>query len=386
MSQPDAFERLLGSFNEAMLDDTRWPATSALIDEACGAKGNFLAFGYDPSPGSVEIFFARTYYHGEERTEWQREYFEHYLSMDEHIPRLRRSPDSKIVPVADLFSEEELKRSVTYNEGLARYECQNGLNVRLDGPCGSRIMLGISDPVDGRDWSSSQIDMLARILPHLRQYVRVRFALSEAGALAASATKLLENTHAGVIQLDRRGQIVATNDIAHDLLCKGDGLAVRDGRLCAASPADDAALSRVLERALPPFGSQGVSGSLGVKRTAVSPRLALHVLPVIDRQMDARPRGVAALVLLVDPASRGLVDPSLVEAVFGFTPTESHVATMLAGGYTIRDIAVANGRSDGTIRWHINNIFAKHGISRQAELVQQVLSLLNFPRKNERRS
>ena len=35
MSDQDAFERILGSLHEAMLDDSHWPATSALIDEAC---------------------------------------------------------------------------------------------------------------------------------------------------------------------------------------------------------------------------------------------------------------------------------------------------------------------------------------------------------------
>ena len=40
MSEQNAFERILASLYDAMLDDTRWPATSALIDEACGLTGN----------------------------------------------------------------------------------------------------------------------------------------------------------------------------------------------------------------------------------------------------------------------------------------------------------------------------------------------------------
>ena len=42
MSDQDAFERVLASLHEAMLDDTQWPATSALIDEACGILGSAL--------------------------------------------------------------------------------------------------------------------------------------------------------------------------------------------------------------------------------------------------------------------------------------------------------------------------------------------------------
>ena len=36
MSDHDAFARILASLYAAMLDETRWPATSVLIDEACG--------------------------------------------------------------------------------------------------------------------------------------------------------------------------------------------------------------------------------------------------------------------------------------------------------------------------------------------------------------
>ena len=40
MSNRDAFERILASLYDARLDDTRWQATSAPIDEACGLTGN----------------------------------------------------------------------------------------------------------------------------------------------------------------------------------------------------------------------------------------------------------------------------------------------------------------------------------------------------------
>ena len=51
MSQQDRFERIIGSLHEAMLDDTRWPVTAALIDEACGSKGNELVVAEGNGPG-----------------------------------------------------------------------------------------------------------------------------------------------------------------------------------------------------------------------------------------------------------------------------------------------------------------------------------------------
>ena len=48
MNTQDAFARILASVYDAMLDDAQWPATSALIDEACGLTGNALLVGEGP--------------------------------------------------------------------------------------------------------------------------------------------------------------------------------------------------------------------------------------------------------------------------------------------------------------------------------------------------
>ena len=381
MSGLEQFEHILGSLHEAALDDAHWPATSALIDETCASKGNFLTLSDGASRGDIEIFIARFCFRGQRREDLERLYIETYYPLDERIPRIRQLPDSQIVHVSSLYTEQEMKTSLVYNEALPLSDTQDSLNVRLDGPDGSRIIWVVGNPFDGDGWSADRVKTIERLLPHVRQFVRVRQALVNARALGSSVSALLDNRRFGVIQLDRCGRIVAANDCARDLLRKGDGLADRGGQLCASSPADDAALPKLLARALPPYGVQGASGSITLKRSVVSPRLVLHAIPVSDERTDMRPSGVAALVLVVDPASRGRIDPALVGVLLGLTPAESQVAVMLAQGFTIRNIAVETGRSEGTIRWHTKHIFGKLGISRQVELVQLVLSLSDIPQE-----
>ena len=114
--------------------------------------------------------------------------------------------------------------------------------VRLTGSDNSQIFWMIADPVDASDWSSDQVTLITRLLPHLRQFVRVRHALAGVGALRASLGALLDNRHAGVIQLDRHGRIAAANDLARDLLRLGDRLSDRDGGLCIPSSAENTTL------------------------------------------------------------------------------------------------------------------------------------------------
>ena len=381
MTQLEAFERAVTAVNEAMLDDARWPETSGLIDEAFGTTGNVLAFGSEMPTNKVEVFFSKCYHRGENRSDLEQEYFRFYHPIDEHLPRMRRLPDSKITPIVDLFTESELKTSPTYNEAFPRYDLQNGLNVRLDGPGGTHIAWGIRDSVDPDGWSSSQIAMVTGMLPHVRQYVRVRSTLAEARALGASVIELLDNTLLGVIQLDGGGRIVEANDRAWELLRHNDGLTDEGGELRASWPEDNAKLQELLARALPRLGGLGASGSMAVRRRSWSPGLALHVKPATVREVDYRSLRVAALVLVVDPVSRAALEPALVEAVLGLTPAEAVIAVLLAEGRTLRQIAATTGRQYSTIQTHLRHIFAKLGCSRQLEVVQAVAALSNLPKR-----
>jgi len=379
MTQLNAFERAVTALSEAMLDDARWPETAGLIDEAFGVTGNMLGFGSEKPTSEVEIFFSKCYQRGEDRSELEQEYFRIYHPIDEHLPRMRRLPDSKITPIVDLFTESELKTSLAYNEAFERFDIQHGLNVRLDGPGGSHIAWGIGDSVDRDGWSSSQIERVARMLPHIRQYVRVRSALAEARALGASVIELLENTRMGIIQLNWGGRIVEANDRAWEMLRQHDGLTDEGGELRAAWPEDNSRLQELLARALPRLGGVGASGSMAVRRRSWSPGLAVHVKPVTVREVDYRFLRVAALVLVVDPVSEARVEPALVGVVLGLTPAEAVIAVLLAEGRTLRQIAAATGREYSTIQTHLRHIFAKLGCSRQLEVVQAVEALSNMP-------
>lgn len=101
----------------------------------------------------------------------------------------------------------------------------------------------------------------------------------------------------------------------------------------------------------------------------------LHVSPVAGRAWDFRPLRVAAVVLIVDPEKRSRIAPDLAAEVLGLTPAESRLAVMLADGHSLREIASRTDRTEGTVRWHLKQIFRKQGISRQTDLVRRVLSL-----------
>ena len=105
------------------------------------------------------------------------------------------------------------------------------------------------------------------------------------------------------------------------------------------------------------------------------PPFVVHVKPVGVPQPDYGARHVAGLVLIVEPGRHQRVDPGLMATILGLTPAEGQVAVWLAEGKSVRDMAEATGHTEGAIYWHLKQIYRKHSISRQVDLVRLVLSL-----------
>ena len=377
MSEREAFERIVASLHEAALDRARWSTAAGLIDEALRTHGSCMAFGDGTSEEDVRIYFAWCFIRGQRHRELERAYFEEYYRRDERVPRLRRLPDSRLFHSTELYTEEELKTSAAYNELWARHHAGNVINVRLDGPDGTRIAWVVNDPVDGDRWSSAQLDSIRYLLPHIRQTVRVQQALAGAGALGASLAKLLDTTGLGIVQLDGRGRIVAANDPARDLPRGGHGLLDEHGFLHARTPEDDAELQRLLARALPPYGAQGVGGSTMLRRPS-APSLALHVNP------GAAAGGRAGLAGRGARAGHRPGKPNPHRSDRGGGGSRAHGDGEPGGGAVGRrherlPDRRGHGPRDSTIRTHVKHMFTKHGLPRQADLVRLVLSLGGAP-------
>ena len=325
MSEQAAVERVVASLHDAMLDDSHWPATSALIDEACDLTGNALLVPEGP-PDDIRVLFVGLYYRGQRRLDMEREYLDVYHPINEAIPRQLQLPAGQLVLIQDLYTAEELHTSRTYNEALLRSQYQQGVNVLLAGPGGSRMTWSLADPVASDGWGSSQIAMVRRLTPHIRQFIHVRQALVRAQAGDTTVTALLENPRIGVLHLDRRGRILAVNDRARSLLRQGEGLSDEKGVLQARAPDDQGRLARLVAEALPTSGAVPVSGAMLLGRVSGLPPLVVHVKPVGVPQPDYGARPVAALVLIVEPGRHPRLDPALVARTLRLTSRRSQSA------------------------------------------------------------
>src|SRR5690606_20700866 len=81
------------------------------------------------------------------------------------------------------------------------------------------------------------------------------------------------------------------------------------------------------------------------------------------------------MLLFYHPASAPAIDASLLYAVFGLTPAEARIATLLADGLSLKQIAELQGTRHDTVRKQLRSIYQKTATNRQPELIRLLLHL-----------
>ena len=375
MARADRFGRVLEDLYKAALGDVTWASAAGAMNDLIRTNSQSITYLEVGPGGEPEIQLSRFFVAAECRDDLRQLYYRDYYWRDEAIPRLAGLDDGELAWKSDLYTDQEMKTSAAQNEFRVPNKTQNGLFTAIHGLDGSAIVLSYGNSTEREGWGHDQVQAIRLLAPHIRQAVRIRRAMANARALGASLAGLLENGRLGLIQLDRRGRIMEANDRARDILLKRDELRDEGGVLTSGHAGENEELQRLLAKALPRYGVQGVGGSMKITRRKGRTPLVLEIHPVQGMDVDSRARVAGALVLVVDPARRPQVDPDLVVKLLGLSPMESRVAVAVAAGQTVAGVADALDCAESTVKTYVKRVYRKLGIRKQTELVQRVLSL-----------
>ncbi len=249
------------------------------------------------------------------------------------------------------------KSGMRPNEGLPRIHGQNGLRVRLDGPQRTRIFWSSGDPVGNEGWSAWQTRLISEILPHVRQFVRVRHALAQSGARNRALGKLIENNDSAIIELDRQGRVRTMNNRGQELLKEGSLLTDQDNRIVAASPIQQAELQGVCNRAAPVYGTSAQSGSLTLRDQDGRIGGVVHAIPTDERSARFRSPEIATVLVIAEAGGSEQEGATELKRRFQLTISEAEIAMALAEGKSLRQIADETNRTKNTVIWHKKHIF-----------------------------
>jgi DNA-binding CsgD family transcriptional regulator len=181
---------------------------------------------------------------------------------------------------------------------------------------------------------------------------------------------LLARSRRPSVLLKADAAIVFANAAARRLLEAGTVLAWRAGRLAAAHGESDARLRRALQA----LDADGAPERLFLGlREAAGGRVVPACLWALRRRAAA-----AGLLTLATAAAPDDHDCAVLGTLFGLTPAEARVASLLVGDQPPKGIAAALGLSVATVRHHIRRLLHKTGARDLRDLTRQIILALQL--------
>lgn len=298
-------------------------------------------------------------------------YREQFFSLDPFV----NLPLNKVVTLADILPDAELTRTDYYEHYLKPIDLFRILGVDTAEPGGMLARLRIARRKREQRFLKRDRELLRSLTPHLQRaleiYARLNRTRSERDIYAGAVDQLSVAT----IIVDERGRVLTQNTVGRTLLQQGDGLSLRNGYLHI----DGRDINKELQAALTTIISSQQKGETSVVRALRVPRhngqsdLGLVVRPVPSSQRPEGQASPAAAVFISDPDLQDSTSQQTLRELFGLTPAEARLATLLARGLSLADVSSEQNISQHTARAQLKSIFAKTAVSRQAELVRLVL-------------
>lgn len=374
------FDRLVQAIYRGAVEQPPWHSTLPALREAIDAEVVSLVLR-PPSAGDRGFILNCVRPGREHRGEnsvladpgdWEvTAYREQFFSLDPFI----NLPLDRIISLDDLLSDADLIASDYYQHYLEPIGLFRILGVDTGQPESLLARLRFSRRREEPPFSARDREVLALITPHLHLaieiYARLNQMTSERDIYAGAVDQLSVAT----IILDEKGRLLNTNALASALLKEGDGLSLRGKHLRIESRSTDRELQSALSSVImaQQAGETSVVKALRVPRPGGRPPLGLVVRPMPVSEWAEGQTGPCAAVFVSDPEQHDSASQQTLGELFGLTPAEANVAILLARGLSLAEVSQVQNISPHTARAQLKSIFAKTGVSRQAELVRMII-------------
>jgi len=218
----------------------------------------------------------------------------------------------------------------------------------------------------------------ARLLaPQFDQGLSLLRRLEEARAATRDLGAVLGRLETAVITVGSDLRLRAANLAAEELLRRGDGLQLQNGRIRARWPRDERAIVAAVtlasgdasQHAAAPAGMRDTV--LALRRDGEQPPYLLRVFALPKDDQPCRSADGLVLLLVDDPMRDSIprrTDADLFGRAFHLTPAEARLAVHLAAGASLTEAAAALNVTRNTVRTHLRTIFGKTEVRRQSEL------------------
>ena len=303
------------------------------------------------------------------------QYSDYYHQRDAWLQPSLKFGFGLVFTSADLLPDSEFERTEFYND----FQRGNGDGFYVLGSFFPLLRdqsgLGvIHRPRSRGNYDEGERRRGIEFMPHLVRALQIRHRLAQDAIERHAALDALERSRTAIMLVTADSAILFANRLAETMLRTSDAIRSIDGRLMTSAPSATTRLAMLIRGAVATAcGREGsAGGTVSIARAEGLPVTVL-VAPFRPARDGIGAAAPAAIVLVRDPERPAAPSIAALQQLFGLTPAEATVASQLARGRSIGEIAARHRLSLNTVRTHLKNIFAKTGISRQSQLIALIL-------------
>ncbi|RUU14536.1 hypothetical protein EOD08_29975, partial [Mesorhizobium sp. M6A.T.Ca.TU.002.02.2.1] len=218
-----------------------------------------------------------------------------------------------------------------------------------------------------------EIKLGGLLLPHVRRSVMISNMLDMGTIERARMAEALDALTCAVVLTNGRGAILHANHAAKHMLRNGGPVQDVHGILQAKIPSASRELHSAIMLAAQDDASIGKTGVAVLLTEPGLPPVFARVLPMAggDLRAGMDPASVAAVFIGNAPDEHDAAD--MLATAFGLTLAETRVLASLLAGHTLAETGASLHIASTTTKTHLDNIFQKTGVSRQADLMRLVM-------------
>jgi DNA-binding CsgD family transcriptional regulator/PAS domain-containing protein len=281
---------------------------------------------------------------------------------------------AQVVSATDVVPYDEFRRGRFYREWARPHGWVDVASAVVEKSATSCTFLSVV-----RHEASGVVDdemrrRMALVVPHVRRAYLIGKTINLGQAEAACFSDILDGLSAGMILVDGIGRVVHANAAGNAILGAADFLRTVHGRLVAGDARTNAAFREILTAADAGDAAVGLRGIALPLTAHDGEHYVAHVLPLtsgVRRQAGLAFNAVAALFIR-KAALAASAAPDVIGRMYKLTPAELRVLLAIVDVGGVPEVAAALGVASTTIKTHLNRLFEKTGVCRQADLVKLV--------------
>ena len=265
---------------------------------------------------------------------------EHGAAIHQLFSPGRLSAERDRVACEDQLPEEQFLASALYTAWMRPQQLRDVLHTSVE--CGaSRVMTVTCFRSERRGPFGLPTRRGFRfVIPVLRQIAVMSDQLRQMESECSAMMSVLDRLTLGVVLLDGRGRLTASNESAREIIGQHSALAIGANGVVAANPSDNAALRRAIAHAVRPDDDTGASTEMiAVADPNSETLLTLGVARLASPGAEEEPTGVAAALLITDPRMPPPNTEDRLRLLYGLTRLEARLAVRIAQGLELDAIA-----------------------------------------------